>query len=60
MRIKHIIMIRFLSVQLNTKNILSDDLIDYRLKYVKNNLIPTLNNQTNQDFEVMFLVHPKI
>lgn len=60
MRIKHIVMIRFLSVQLNTKNILSDDLIDYRLKYVKNNLIPTLNNQTNQDFEVMFLVHPKI
>ena len=60
MKIKHIIMIRFLSRQFSGVNVLLDETIKYRLNYLTSNVITTLNNQTNLDFELVLLTNPDL
>ena len=57
---KHIIATRLLSRQMSVENILSNDVIGQHLDLVSRNLIPSLNNQTNRDFEFILLVNPKL
>ena len=59
MNIKHFVIVPFLTYQMNIKeDVLSDYMINYRLTYLTKNLIPTLNNQTNLDFEMLLKVNP--
>ena len=45
MTTKHFVIVPFLTYQMNIKeDVLSDYMINYRLTYLTNNLIPTLNN----------------
>ena len=61
MNIKHFVIVPFLTYQLNIKeNVLSDHMINYRLTYLTKNLISTLNNQTNLDFEMILKVNPAL
>ena len=60
--IKHIVMTRWWwdsSSGGSGHGILDDEYLDTRLKYMVHNLIPSLNNQTNMDFEWILVVSPK-
>ena len=59
-RFKHVVLVKFLSKKMNLTNILEDEMIDYRLKFLGGNLFPTLNNQTNKDFELVLLTNPEL
>lgn len=60
MKVRHVIATRLLSRQMSVKDILEDYMIDYRLGLLRRNLIATLNNQTNLDFEFVLLTNPKL
>lgn len=60
-KIKHIIATRFLCFEGNLGDkVLSKEYIDMGLHLMSNYLIPTLENQTNKNFELVVLVHPKL
>ena len=60
-KIKHIIATRFLCFDGNLgENVTSKEYIDMGLRLMSSYLIPTLENQTNSDFELVVLVHPKL
>jgi len=60
-KIKHIIATRFLCFEGNLGDkVLSKEYIDMGLHLMSDYLIPTLENQTNQNFELVVLVHPKL
>lgn len=61
MRIKHYVITRFLTsggMGLHEK-IYDDDIILQGVEYVNNYFIPSLNNQTNKNFEIIFLINDK-
>ena len=63
MKIKHIVITRLLSRVMgnNTKEqILERSNVMHRLGYLVGHVIPTLNNQTNTDFEFVVVVHPEL
>lgn len=60
-KIKHIIATRFLCFEGNLgAKVMSKELLDMGLRLMSNYLIPTLENQTNQNFELVILVHPQL
>lgn len=60
-KIKHIIATRFLCFEGNLGDkVLSKEYIDMGLRLMSNYLIPTLENQTNKNFELVVLVHQKL
>ena len=57
MKIKHIVLTRWFWDNFNAEfSMLDDGVISLRLKYIVNNLVPSLNNQTNLDFEWILVV----
>lgn len=61
MKIKHFVITRFLSSQtlgLGNK-IFDEDIINDGINYAKDYFIPSLNNQTNKNFEVIFMINEK-
>ena len=58
-RFRHFIFTRFLceSFGQTDEQLLSEDRIRYHMCVLKSNFIKTLENQTNQDFEVVIVVH---
>lgn len=60
-KIRHIIAVRFLCFDGNLGDkVLSKEYIHMGLHLMSNYLVPTLENQTNKNFEVVILVHPKL
>lgn len=60
-KIKHIIATRFLCFEGNLgEQVTSKEFIEMGLRLMSQYLIPTLENQTNQNFELVVLVHPKL
>lgn len=60
-KIKHIIATRFLCFEGNLGDkVLSKEYIDMGLRLMSQYLIPTLENQTNKNFELVVLVHQKL
>lgn len=62
MNIKHFIITRFLCSNFNHTNeeLFSERWIDNGYKLTINHFIPTLENQVNQNFEIIFLIHDEI
>lgn len=62
MKFKHYIVVRVLCVRMTMtdEQLTSDKVINNHLLLVENNLIPSLLNQTRQDFELVFLVHNEL
>lgn len=59
MKIKHFVITRFLSTKhlgLGDK-IFDEDIIQNGIDYVNNFFIPSMNNQTNKDFEIIFIIN---
>ena len=44
MKLKHVVLVKFLSKQMNLQDILGDQMLNYRLSVLKSNLIQSLNN----------------
>ena len=61
-RIKHFVIIRFFSWQDPNypHDVLDVDFLSKQLVFVKNNAFKTLENQTNKNFELVFIVNPKL
>lgn len=61
MKIKHIIMTRWWMIPKGGVpiNILDDKYLNHRLDYLTNNLLVSLENQTNKEFDFILQVHPK-
>ena len=60
-KIKHIIATRFLCFEGNLgEKVISKEYIDMGMHLMSQYLIPTLENQTNKNFELLVLVHPKL
>lgn len=60
-KIKHIIATRFLCFNGNLGDkVLSKEYIDRGMELMSKYLVPTLENQTNQNFELVLLVHDKL
>lgn len=60
MKVKHIVMTRWWKIPNKVEStILDDNCLNERLLLLKNNLLVSLNNQTNQDFEFILCMHPK-
>lgn len=59
-KFKHVVLTKFLSKKMNLEDILEDKMIDYRLNILKTNLFETLNNQTNNNFELVLLTNPEL
>ena len=60
MKVKHIVMTRWWKIPNKVEStILDDHCLNERLLLLKNNLLVSLNNQTNQDFEFILCMHPK-
>lgn len=59
---KHFIITRFLCINFNHTNeeLFSDAWLQNAFKLTKNHFIPTLENQTNKNFEIVFLIHNDI
>ena len=59
---KHFIITRFLCINFNHTNeeLFSDAWLQNAFKLTKSHFIPTLENQTNRNFEVVFLIHDDI
>ena len=63
MKIKHWIIVRFFSEILGKfmlKDILSDGMLGMGLDLLQDNLLPSLNNQSCKDFELVLLVHDQL
>lgn len=61
-KIKHFIITRFLCNNFNHTNeeLFSDEWLNNGYKLLTNHFIPTLENQTNKNFEMIFLIHNEI
>jgi len=62
MTVKHFIITRFLSEDFNhsEEELFSDEWLTRGRKVLEKHFIPTLENQTCRDFEVVFLIHDNI
>lgn len=60
MKIKHIIIIRFLNSEMKLENILEDNIIEYRLNLLQKYSLKSLENQTNHNFSVIILINKKL
>lgn len=58
MKLKHLIIVRFLVKPFGKIDVLSQLVIDNRLNFLIKNLIPSLNNQCNVDFELILMTNP--
>lgn len=59
-KLKHIVQTRLLSCDMGGGlNLLDEKLIERRVGYMMHHLVPSLNNQTNLDFEFMLLINPE-
>ena len=58
MKLKHLIIVRFLVKSFGKIDVLSQLVIDNRLNFLIKNLIPSLNNQCNVDFELILMTNP--